>query len=283
MPLISHVVVLLATCLLATPRAAHTLPQQNATSATHPTPSAALPAATTITVLQNDTTKIPPVTKPAPQLENDTTPTEEPVISTTPNPTTVTTPPQTDIPDTTLPITTPPPTNPPTEITTTTTTTTTTPLPDTTTPAPTTTTTTTITTTPQDNTTNTPDPGHTTLPPPTPVSTDSSPSTTITTDPPPGPHPGVSVAISLFILVTVILVIGASVWWVRRRWQLERLRHQLMPVYNFDPTDDVDDWENQLLEEERSLRPEADKVQLYSGNATFEASQKPPSSSSQKE
>lgn len=33
-----------------------------------------------------------------------------------------------------------------------------------------------------------------------------------------------------------------------------------MPVYNFDPTDDVDDWENQLLEEERSLRPEADKV-----------------------
>lgn len=35
-----------------------------------------------------------------------------------------------------------------------------------------------------------------------------------------------------------------------------------MPVYNFDPTDDVDDWENQLLEEERSLRPEADKVRV---------------------
>lgn len=35
-----------------------------------------------------------------------------------------------------------------------------------------------------------------------------------------------------------------------------------MPMYNFDPTDDLDDWENQLLEEERSLRPEADKVGL---------------------
>lgn len=75
----------------------------------------------------------------------------------------------------------------------------------------------------------------------------------------------------------MILLIGVAVWFIRRRRQLERLRHQLMPMYNFDPTDDVDDWENQLLEEERSLRPEADKVQMYTGNSTFDPSQRAPS------
>ncbi|KAG7155125.1 hypothetical protein Hamer_G020989, partial [Homarus americanus] len=99
---------------------------------------------------------------------------------------------------------------------------------------------------------------------------------TSTSVPPKQHHPTVSVALTLFILL-------AGVWWIRRRRQLERLRHQLMPMYNFDPTDDGDDWENQLLEEERSLRPEAEKVQLYSGNSTFDSSQKPSNNSIQKE
>nr|XP_045581719.1 cell wall protein DAN4-like [Procambarus clarkii]XP_045581720.1 cell wall protein DAN4-like [Procambarus clarkii] len=104
-----------------------------------------------------------------------------------------------------------------------------------------------------------------------------------TSVPPKQHHPGISVAITLFILLAVILMTGVGVWWIRRRRQLERLRHQLMPMYNFDPTDDADDWENQLLEEERSLRPEAEKVQLYSGNSTFDSSQKPSNNSVQKE
>ncbi|XP_071533757.1 uncharacterized protein [Panulirus ornatus] len=110
-----------------------------------------------------------------------------------------------------------------------------------------------------------------TVEPATPTSTSQPSSTSV---PPKQHHPGVSVALSLFILLAVILIIGAGVWWIRRRRQLERLRHQLMPMYNFDPTDDGDDWENQLLEEERSLRPEAEKVQLYSGNSTFDSGQK---------
>ncbi|ROT77297.1 uncharacterized protein C3orf18-like [Penaeus vannamei] len=113
----------------------------------------------------------------------------------------------------------------------------------------------------------------------------SSPSTTSpapqTTSTPTKPR--LSVALSLFILLAVILIIGAGVWWIRRRRQLERLRHQLMPMYNFDPTDDADDWENQLLEEERSLRPEAEKVQMYSGNSTFDTSQKAPAGATQKD
>ncbi|XP_042878865.1 cell wall protein DAN4-like isoform X2 [Penaeus japonicus] len=117
--------------------------------------------------------------------------------------------------------------------------------------------------------------------PPTPITTTPQPSTT--TVPPAPPHPGLSVALSLFILLAVILIIGAGVWWIRRRRQLERLRHQLMPMYNFDPTDDADDWENQLLEEERSLRPEAEKVQMYSGNSTFDTSQKAPAGATQKD
>ncbi|XP_064082709.1 uncharacterized protein C3orf18 homolog [Macrobrachium nipponense] len=95
--------------------------------------------------------------------------------------------------------------------------------------------------------------------------------------PPEEPNAWLSVFLSVFILLAVILLIGVAVWFIRRRRQLERLRHQLMPMYNFDPTDDVDDWENQLLEEERSLRPEADKVQMYTGNSTFDPSQRAPS------
>ncbi|XP_068206887.1 uncharacterized protein C3orf18 homolog [Palaemon carinicauda] len=95
--------------------------------------------------------------------------------------------------------------------------------------------------------------------------------------PPEEPNAWLSVFLSVFILLAVILLIGVAVWFIRRRRQLERLRHQLMPMYNFDPTDDVDDWENQLLEEERSLRPEADKVQMYTGNSTFDPSQRTPS------
>lgn len=70
-------------------------------------------------------------------------------------------------------------------------------------------------------------------------------------------------ALTMFFLVLVTALSFGGVWYVRRRRRLEQLRHQLMPQYNFDPTDDQDDWENQLIDEESSLRPR-DKVQLYS-------------------
>lgn len=34
-----------------------------------------------------------------------------------------------------------------------------------------------------------------------------------------------------------------------RKNRLDKLRHHLMPVYNFDPSEDGEDWETELLDE----------------------------------
>ncbi|CAL4132163.1 unnamed protein product [Meganyctiphanes norvegica] len=81
--------------------------------------------------------------------------------------------------------------------------------------------------------------------------------------PPVSNKAGTHLALTMFFLVIVTGLSFGVVWYIRRRRRLEQLRHQLMPQYNFDPTDDQDDWENQLIDEESSLRPR-DKVQLYS-------------------
>lgn len=33
--------------------------------------------------------------------------------------------------------------------------------------------------------------------------------------------------------------------------RLDKLRHHLMPLYNFDPAEEEGDWESELLEEDR--------------------------------
>ncbi|XP_018427927.1 PREDICTED: uncharacterized protein C3orf18 homolog [Nanorana parkeri] len=69
----------------------------------------------------------------------------------------------------------------------------------------------------------------------------------------------------------IITVIGLAV--VMRdvgKWQqsglgalLEKLRHQLMPMYNFDPAEEQEDLEQELLEPNRDLQPQG-KVLLTS-------------------
>ncbi|KAB7500938.1 hypothetical protein Anas_08673 [Armadillidium nasatum] len=54
-------------------------------------------------------------------------------------------------------------------------------------------------------------------------------------------------------VIAVILLIAYGIYHMYRKEQVRRLRLQLMPVYNFDPTES-DDWENNLLEEEFTLR-----------------------------
>ena len=56
--------------------------------------------------------------------------------------------------------------------------------------------------------------------------------------------------------------------------RLERLRHHLMPLYNFDATDSGGDWEADLLEEERRqqqvrLRVDVSLLWLGCGRGTF--------------
>ncbi|KAK7476037.1 hypothetical protein BaRGS_00032744 [Batillaria attramentaria] len=51
--------------------------------------------------------------------------------------------------------------------------------------------------------------------------------------------------------VLFVAVVIAAIVFMLKRSRLERLRHHLMPMYNFDATDSGGDWEADLLEEER--------------------------------
>uniref|UniRef100_A0A670YIG2 Chromosome 3 open reading frame 18 n=1 Tax=Pseudonaja textilis TaxID=8673 RepID=A0A670YIG2_PSETE len=55
-----------------------------------------------------------------------------------------------------------------------------------------------------------------------------------------------------FGIITVIGLAVAVVLYIRKRKRrLEKLRHQLMPMYNFDPTEEQDELEQELLEHGR--------------------------------
>ncbi|XP_021922945.1 uncharacterized protein C3orf18 homolog isoform X2 [Zootermopsis nevadensis] len=54
------------------------------------------------------------------------------------------------------------------------------------------------------------------------------------------------IPLGIFILLCLLAVM---VYFIIRKKRLDRLRHHLMPLYNFDPTEDGEDWEVELLEE----------------------------------
>ncbi|KFQ33985.1 Uncharacterized protein C3orf18, partial [Merops nubicus] len=63
--------------------------------------------------------------------------------------------------------------------------------------------------------------------------------------------PGISTMLLSFGIITVIGLAVAMVLYIRKRKRLEKLRHQLMPMYNFDPTEEQDELEQELLEHGR--------------------------------
>ncbi|XP_005100310.1 uncharacterized protein C3orf18 homolog [Aplysia californica] len=63
----------------------------------------------------------------------------------------------------------------------------------------------------------------------------------------------------LFILlpVTALLCVAVGIGmivWLLKRSRMDKLRHHLMPMYNFDPSDSGGDWETDLLSQEVRLR-----------------------------
>ncbi|KAM9325761.1 uncharacterized protein C3orf18 homolog [Gastrophryne carolinensis] len=64
-------------------------------------------------------------------------------------------------------------------------------------------------------------------------------------------------------IVTVIGLAVTMVLYIRKQKRLEKLRHQLMPMYNFDPAEEQEDLEQELLEPNRDLQPQG-KVLLTS-------------------
>ncbi|XP_070705786.1 uncharacterized protein C3orf18 homolog isoform X2 [Pempheris klunzingeri] len=57
---------------------------------------------------------------------------------------------------------------------------------------------------------------------------------------------GMGMVLVPFGIITVIGLAVAIILYIRKRKRLEKLRHQLMPMYNFDPAEEQDD----LLEQE---------------------------------
>uniref|UniRef100_A0AAQ5XDW5 Small integral membrane protein 29 n=1 Tax=Amphiprion ocellaris TaxID=80972 RepID=A0AAQ5XDW5_AMPOC len=47
-----------------------------------------------------------------------------------------------------------------------------------------------------------------------------------------------------FVLLTLTGCIVAAVCYIRRRVRLDELRHQLIPMYTYDPAEEQDDWGN---------------------------------------
>ncbi|XP_069062865.1 uncharacterized protein C3orf18 homolog [Pleurodeles waltl] len=64
-----------------------------------------------------------------------------------------------------------------------------------------------------------------------------------------GPSMG-SVLLSVGSIALIVLAV-AMVLYIRKRKRLEKLRHQLMPMYNFDPAEEQDELEQELLEHGR--------------------------------
>lgn len=54
------------------------------------------------------------------------------------------------------------------------------------------------------------------------------------------------IPLSIFIILCLLAVM---VYIIIRKKHLDHLRHHLMPLYTFDPTEEGEDWEVELLEE----------------------------------
>ncbi|KAM3848724.1 uncharacterized protein C3orf18 homolog [Vipera latastei] len=74
-----------------------------------------------------------------------------------------------------------------------------------------------------------------------------------------------------FGIITVIGLAVAVVLYIRKRKRLEKLRHQLMPMYNFDPAEEQDELEQELLEHGR----DAASVQAAQSKANQGVLQRP--------
>ncbi|XP_015910691.2 small integral membrane protein 29 [Parasteatoda tepidariorum] len=56
------------------------------------------------------------------------------------------------------------------------------------------------------------------------------------------------VILPLTIIVITVIIVGLIAFVIRKK-QLDKLRHHLMPLYSFDPAEEGEDWEAELLEE----------------------------------
>ncbi|CAM4628799.1 unnamed protein product [Leuciscus chuanchicus] len=66
---------------------------------------------------------------------------------------------------------------------------------------------------------------------------------------------GMGMVLVPFGIITVIGLAVVMLLYIRKKKRLEKLRHQLMPMYNFDPAEEQDDLEQELLDHGRDGSP----------------------------
>ncbi|XP_026097259.1 small integral membrane protein 29-like [Carassius auratus] len=62
---------------------------------------------------------------------------------------------------------------------------------------------------------------------------------------------------SVLVPVLVLCVLGsvaAVVMYIKRRQRIDRLRHQLLPVYTYDPTEELNEAEQDILWKEEDTK-----------------------------
>ncbi|XP_055045070.1 small integral membrane protein 29 [Misgurnus anguillicaudatus] len=57
-----------------------------------------------------------------------------------------------------------------------------------------------------------------------------------------------------FFLITVIGIVAAVVMYIRRKRRIDRLRHQLLPVYTYDPAEELNEAEQEILWKEEDTK-----------------------------
>ncbi|KAA0712620.1 hypothetical protein E1301_Tti004777 [Triplophysa tibetana] len=84
---------------------------------------------------------------------------------------------------------------------------------------------------------------------------------------------GMGVVLVPFGIITVIGLAVVMLLYIRKKKRLEKLRHQLMPMYNFDPAEEQDDLEQELLDQGRDGSPAGPNSKTL--NTSQGATQKP--------
>ncbi|XP_072222815.1 small integral membrane protein 29 [Leuresthes tenuis] len=57
-----------------------------------------------------------------------------------------------------------------------------------------------------------------------------------------------------FLLLTIAGIAAAVILYIRRKRRIDRLRHQLLPVYTYDPSEELNEAEQEILWREEDTR-----------------------------
>lgn len=79
--------------------------------------------------------------------------------------------------------------------------------------------------------------------------------TTMPTSPGPANDSLVGYVLVPFFLITIVGIIMAVMMYIQKKRRYDRLRHHLLPMYNYDPAEELHEAEQELL-----VEPEDTKV-----------------------